>query len=160
MTELQSFRPSHLPALVALWNRVFAGGPNFIEITEADFVRRVTASLQFERTILLAAVVGSSVTGFVQFGPRLDLYEDIAANRYEWQIYALVAPAAERPLLSHLLEEAMVRISAAGGRRALLYPSWVFGTQAMYNGIAGAYEYPGLSDRREEVGTPPANPSG
>jgi ribosomal protein S18 acetylase RimI-like enzyme len=151
MTELQSFRPSHLPGIVALWNRVFAGGPNFIAITEADFVRRVTASLQFERTTLLSAVADDAVAGFVQFGPRLDLYEDMTANRHEWQIYALVAPPSERQLLSGLLGEAMVRISAAGARKVLLYPSWVFGTQAMYNGIAGAYEYPGLSDRREEV---------
>ncbi len=33
----------------------------------------------------------------------------------------------------------------------LLYPSWVCGTQAMYNGVAGAYEMPGLSDTRQEL---------
>ncbi len=42
----------------------------------------------------------------------------------------------------------MERLKAAGARRVLLGPSWIHGTQPFYNGIAGAYEMPGLTALR------------
>jgi ribosomal protein S18 acetylase RimI-like enzyme len=69
----------------------------------------------------------------------------------EGHIYALVAPRENGPRQRALLEEASLRLADLGARRLLLYPSWVCGTQSMYNGIAGAYEMPGLSDTRHEL---------
>jgi ribosomal protein S18 acetylase RimI-like enzyme len=154
MTGLEPFRPTHLPALVELWNRTFVGGPNFVPIAEADFVRRVVSTVQFDTTALLVAMRGEHALGFVHFGPRLDLNETISegqGSRLEWQIFALVAPRSEAALMRALLGAALSRCVAANASRVLLYPSWVFGTQSMYNGIAGAYEYPGLAADRAEL---------
>jgi ribosomal protein S18 acetylase RimI-like enzyme len=154
MVELQIFQADCLPALIELWNRCFTGGPNFVALTEADFARRVTSALGFRPDRLLLAMQAGRMLGFVHFGPRLELWEDAETHRErpeEGQIYALVAPAAERQLQQALLDEAVTRLTDQGATRVLLYPSWVYGSQPMYNGIAGAYESPGLSDTRREL---------
>ena len=154
MVELQSLRAGHLPALVEVWNRCFAGGPNYVAVTEEDFLRRVTSAVGFRPERLLLAVQADRVLGFVHFGPRLELWEDADTHRErpeEGQIYALVAPRSERSLQQALLDEAVTRLADGGASRLLLSPSWVFGSQPMYNGLAGAYEIPGLSDTRHEL---------
>jgi len=154
MVELQAFRVGHLAALVELWNRGLVGGPNFIEIGEADFVRRVVSATGFRPERVLLAVAADRVLGFVHFGPRLEVWEEAERpreQREEGQIYALVTPPSEQQLRQALLDEAVTRLSDLGATRVLLSPSWVFGAQPMYNGIAGAYEIPGLSDTRHEL---------
>ena len=53
--------------------------------------------------------------------------------------------------MERLLDTAVARLAQGGARRTLLGPSWVFGCQPFYNGIAGAYEMPGLDPSRAEL---------
>lgn len=153
MVALRTFGAADLPALVRLWNRCVAGSPNFIELTEADFIRRVVTAPGFEPARLLVATEKHALLGYVHYGPRLEMWEEgkPSFTREEGHIYALVAPRENTALARALLEEGVARLAEAGARRILLYPSWVCGTQAMYNGVAGAYEMPGLSDTRGEL---------
>ncbi len=153
MSDLRPFRPSDLPALVALWNRCFADSPNFITLTEADFLRRVGTVPGFDPARLLLATEGSDLLGYVHYGPRLEYWEGDSLRTVpaEGHIYALVAPPGATELLQTLLEVAGQRLTEEGAQRVLLYPSWVCGTQSMYNGVAGAYEMPGLSDTRTDL---------
>lgn len=152
MIHLQAFQSTDLPALVQVWNRTFLGGPNFIAVTERDLTQRVIHQSCFRETELLVARRAEEVVGFVHFGLRIRPWPargESAHDPAEGHIYALVAPEADRPLLETLLTHTCERLALAGATRALLYPSWVQGVQPFYNGIAGAYEMPGLASDRQ-----------
>jgi len=154
MTELQTYRKRHLPGLAEIWNQTFIGKPNFVHVGEADLLRRVVNQPSFDPTNLLVATRGDRVLGFVHFGPRTSSWSHLSERRTdpaEGQIYVVIAPESDRPLLSDLLSAGMDRLAEAGARRVLLGPSWVYGAQPFYNGIAGAYEFPGLGLTRASL---------
>jgi len=154
VTELREFRRVDLPGLASLWNAVFTGGPGFVTVTEDDLARRVVDQLSFDPRNLLVACHSERPLGFVHFGPRTSLWSELRDRRpdpSEGHIYALAAPESDRPLLSSLLQSAVARLSEGGASRVLLGPSWIYGSQPFYNGIAGSYEIPGLSPRREAL---------
>jgi ribosomal protein S18 acetylase RimI-like enzyme len=154
MAELREYRDTDLPKLVEAWNACFVGSPNYVRVGEGDLRRRVLDQPGFDRRGVLIAWDGVRVRGFVHFGPRLEWHDSSAwepRSREEGHIYALVAPETERSLIAELLAAAEERLSASGARRVLLGPSWVYGVQPFYNGIAGAYEIPGLSVTRRAV---------
>ena len=154
MTELREFRRADLPGLASLWNAVFAGGPGFVAVAEDDLARRVVDQPSFDPRALLLALHDEEPVGFVHFGPRTNLWSELRSRRpdpREGHIYALVASESDRPLLGSLLQAAVARLSQEGAGRVLLGPSWIYGSQPFYNGIAGSYEIPGLSPRRETL---------
>lgn len=154
MRRLRAYRQDDLPALVDCWNRAFAGGPNFTTLTEKDFLDRVDRQPSFDPEGLLMAVDGERAAGFVHFGPFTNSWYSLPERRAgpeEGQVWALVAPGSDRPLMEALLEAALERLSKAGASRVFFYPSWVQCTQPFYNCIAGAYEMPGLSSGRVEL---------
>jgi len=160
--ELEEYRDEDLPGLAAAWNSCFRGGPNFVAVDEMDLRLRVLDQPAFQGSGLLVARSCGRVGGFVHFGPRLNSWQEsergprgergrAGLDPREGHIYALVAPESERSLNDELLAAAESRLVAAGARRVLLGPSWVYGVQPFYNGIAGGYEIPGLSVRRESL---------
>jgi hypothetical protein len=162
MVELGEYRSEDLPGLVEAWNNCLRGGPNFVAVDEMDLRRRAVGQPAFQASGLLVARTGGRVTGFVHFGPRLNSWEvsertargergGAGRDPREGQIYALVAPESERSLNDDLFAAAESRLVAAGARRILLGPSWVYGMQPFYNGMAGGYEIPGLSVTRESL---------
>ena len=154
IVKLRTYEPSDLPHLAEVWNDCFSGGPNFVRLDEADLRRRVIEQPSFDPTCLLVAGHGAQVLGFAHFGPRTNLWTrpaDRRVDREEGHIYVVVADPSDRPLLRDLLAAAAERLTEAGARRLLLGPSWVYGTQPFYNGIAGAYETPGLSAARGDL---------
>ncbi len=151
---IRRYRPTDLPGLVAVWNAALANTPNFLRLTEADLRRRAVEVPSFGNTELLVAEQSGDILGFVHLGQGSTLWDNTAArgvDRAEGHIYALVAPERDRSLMEALLEAALARLAESGARRALLTPSWVQGTQPFYNGIAGAYEIPGLSPTRRNL---------
>ncbi len=62
---LYTFRPSHLPALVAFLNRVLAGHRHWAPITEADFTERVLSQPGFDPKGLILALADGQVVGGV-----------------------------------------------------------------------------------------------
>jgi len=154
VTALRPYQPSDLPGLVAAWNHSFFGGPNFITLTERDLHSRVVLQPSFDAGGVLVADSGGAVSGFVHFGPATNHWFGLSeriVDPSEGLIWALVAPASEHVLMQVLLEAAEERLAQAGARRCLFGPSWVQCTQPFYNGIAGAYEMPGLSADRAEL---------
>lgn len=154
MAELREYRDTDLPKLVETWNACFVGCPNYVRVGEGDLRRRVLDQPGFDRRGVLIAGDGVRLLGFVHFGPRLEWHDSLAwgpRSRDEGHVYALVAPETERSLIAELLAAAEERLAAGGARRVLLGPSWVYGVQPFYNGIAGAYEIPGLSVTRRAV---------
>ncbi len=154
MTELQTYRKHYLPGLAETWNRTFAGAPNFVHLRPADLLRRVVNQPSFHPTNLLLASHGEGVRGFVHFGPRTNSWSSPSEPRLdpaEGQIYVVVAPESDRPLMRDLLAAGVDRLAQAGARRVLLGPSWVYGAQPFYNGIAGGYEFPGLGLTRQSL---------
>jgi GNAT superfamily N-acetyltransferase len=154
MTEMQAYREDHLPGLADAWNRAFVGQPNFVRVGEADLRRHVTYQDSFEPANLLVARSGDRVLGFVHFGPRASFWHHASQRRTnpaEGQIHVVVAPESDRSLLHDLLTAGVDHLADAGARRVLLGPSWVYGAQPFYNGIAGAYEFPGLSSVRHTM---------
>ncbi len=151
--SLRTYCPEDLPALVALWNRCLVGTPNFIPLTEREFSERVVRAPGFRPELMLLAAEQEELVGYVHYGPRLEMWENgsLQTAPEEGHIYALVAPRENLPLQRALLEEATLRLADLGAGRVPFYPSWVCGTQSMYNGVAGAYEMPGLSDTRQEL---------
>jgi len=152
--KLLTFRAAHLKGMAEVWNEAFAGGPNFVHLTEADFRRRVTEQPSFDPANLLVALRDGRVAGFTHFGFRSNLWHHLRDRRLdptEGQVYVLVAPPGECQTMERLLDTAIERLAQGGARRVLLGPSWVFGAQPFYNGIAGAYEIPGLDPSREEL---------
>jgi ribosomal protein S18 acetylase RimI-like enzyme len=140
--------------MVEAWQAAFAGGPNFVHVTEGDLLGRVIEQPSFEQTRLLAAVEGAEVAGFVHFGPRSGLWyhlQDRAADRREGQVYVLAARRGEVELMRLLLRTAVDSLREAGAGRVQLGPSWIHGTQPFYNGIAGGYEIPGWSSTEQEL---------
>ena len=66
MTAMFStFRPEHLPALVAFLNRVLAGHRHWAPITEADFTERVLEQPAFDPKGLVLARQDSEIVGAV-----------------------------------------------------------------------------------------------
>ncbi len=154
MGELRHYKSSDLPGLVTAWNDCFVGGPNFIRITETDFIRRVVGQPSFDPASLLVACEGDQLRGFVHYGARSNLWSSLPerrVNRAEGQILMVVASPGAKGLLDELLAAAEASLRAQGARKLVLGPSWVYGGQPYYNGFAGAYEIPGLSPTREEV---------
>jgi len=154
MWELQPFRSVHLPGMTRIWNEAFAGGPSFVRLTEADLRRRAVEQPSFDPAELLVEVRDEEVVGFVHFGFRSNLWSDLRARKpdpREGHIYVLVARPSDRQVMEHLLDRAVGCLTQCGARQVLLGPSWVFGTQPFYNGIAGAYEIPGLDPSRREL---------
>ena len=154
MAELRPYRSGDTPLLAAVWNACFQHGPAFVRLGEADLRRRVMDQPAFDSSSLLLATVGDRVLGFSHWGPRLE-WEGGAhwapGDSDEGHVYALVAPSHELSLTEELLAMAEEKLRERGARRVLLGPSWVCGVQPFYNGIAGAYEMPGLSAARESV---------
>ena len=151
VTALHTYRSDDAAAMAEVWNHAFAGGPNFVRLQAHDVRRRVIDQPAFDAKGLLLAARGDRALGFVHFGPRTNVWSrpsDRAVDRSEGHIYALVAPKSECSLSQDLLAAAVERLCDGGARRVLLGPSWVYGTQPFYNGIAGAYEIPGLSAER------------
>lgn len=154
MAELRAYRRSDLPGLAEVWNECYAGGPNFVRVGEAGLRARVTDQPSFDPERLLVAANGEHILGFVHFGPRTSFWfrrADRSVDPTEGQIYVVVTRGPDPPLARDLLATAVARLAQAGARRALLGPSWVYGTQPFYNGIAGAYEFPGLTAERPEL---------
>lgn len=154
MAEVRSYRVGDLPALAEAWNDCFAGEPNFVNVDDSDLRRRAFGQASFDPGGVLVATVGSQTEGFVHFGPRTSLLPEAGkrgAGREEGQIRALVARKSDGSVVRELLEAAEARLREAGARRFVLGPSWVQGAQFLYNGIAGAYEIPGVSPTREAL---------
>ena len=154
MAKLRPYRRDDLPDLAEVWNQTFLGTPNFVRLDETDFTRRTVGQPSFDPGTLLVAAQGSRIQGFVHFGPRTNLWSEASARRAnprEGQIRA-VATATPDPVLERdLLAAAVDRLAEAGAHKVLLGPSWVYGAQPFYNGIAGAYESPGLSTERGDL---------
>ncbi len=154
MIQLQTYRDNYLPGLTDIWNQTFVGQPNFVRVAQADLLCRVVRQPSFEPANLTVAAEEDHVRGFVHFGPRSNFWHDpsgLRADPTEGQIYAVVAPETDRSLVCDLIAFAVDQLTAAGARRILLGPSWVYGAQPFYNGIAGAYEFPGLSAARHTL---------
>ncbi len=152
--DLQPFRSTHLGGVIEVWNEAFAGGPNFIALTKDDFLGRVIQQPSFDPADFLVAVDAGRVVGFVHFGFRSNIWHRLRDRKLdptEGQIYALAAAGGDSRAEEQLLDLAVSCLSQAGARRVLLGPNWVFGTQPFYNGIAGAYEIPGLSTSRASL---------
>lgn len=148
MAQLRGLRTEDASQLPGTWNECFADTPNFVKVGESDLRRRVFAQPGFDPKGVIVGADGARVKGFVHFGPRSNLWHHVADRRLdpeEGHIYTLAAPPSELALARDLLAGAETRLRASGARRALLGTSWVYGTQPYYNGIAGAYEIPGLS---------------
>jgi ribosomal protein S18 acetylase RimI-like enzyme len=131
-----------------------ASGSNFVRLAEADIGRRVTDQPSFDPSGLMLALRKEKVVGFVHFGFRTNAWFGLSERQIDYgegHVYALVAPPGDRSLLETLLERALSALSKEGARRVLLSPSWLHGSQPFYNGIAGAYETPGLDATRREV---------
>jgi ribosomal protein S18 acetylase RimI-like enzyme len=151
---VRSYEHDDLNGLADIWNETFVGGPNSVRITEGDLRRRVVDQPSFDPAGILVAARGAEVKGFVHFGPRANLWSRVGQrriNRLEGHIYALAAGREAGPVALDLLKASVERLAAAGAHRVLLGPSWVHGTQPFYNGIAGAYEIPGLSQTRRDI---------
>jgi ribosomal protein S18 acetylase RimI-like enzyme len=149
-----TYQPEDLPELTAVWNDAFSGGPNSTSLTERDFIDRVTAQPSFDPAALLVAVDAGRAVGFVHFGPLTNSWYSLPERRpdpSQGQIWALVAPPTDRGLTQALLDAAVARLVSGGAKRIIFHPSWVQGSQPFYNGIAGAYEIPGLSESRAEL---------
>jgi ribosomal protein S18 acetylase RimI-like enzyme len=143
-----------LPELVTLWNHVFSRGQNFTLLSERDFVDRVTSQPSFDPTALLVATDARGAVGFVHFGPLTNFWYGLPERRpdpSQGQVWAVVAPPSDRGLMQALLDAAVSRLASGGVKRVLVHPSWVQGSQPFYNGIAGAYEIPGLAESRVEL---------
>lgn len=154
MLDLRTCVPADFEGMAGVWNATFAGGPNFVRVSQGDLLRRVIDRPSFDPSNLLVAVRTGEVVGFVHFGFRSNLWSDLRERRLdhtEGHIYALVAPDPERSLMEYLFEGAIDRLAQGGAERVLLGPSWVHGTQPFYNGIAGGYEMPGLDPTRREL---------
>lgn len=154
VTTLRVYQSSDAAGLVACWNKAFAGGPNFIPISETDLVRRLTGQTAFDAESLLLAERRGEIVGFTHWGPLTNFWyepQERCADSMGGQIWQVVAGPGERALLGELLHAALARLTSVGARRILLYPSWVHCTQPFYNSVAGAYEYPGLSTAREDL---------
>ncbi len=159
VAELTGYRAGDVPGLVDAWNACFAAGPNFVRVGEADLRWRVLDQPAFDPRGIIAARSGERLLGFVHFGSRLDFWDEMAArptDAEEGHIYLLVAPESDPVscgLPAELLAAAEEQLVRRWGtlRRVLLGPSWVYGAQPFYNGIAGAYEMPGLGVTRESV---------
>jgi len=154
MAELRRFRGDDLRGLAKAWNDCFCSAPNFVAVGEEDLKRRVLDQPGFDQRGVLVAGERGRVAGFVHFGPRLDWDGNSRwgpRSHDEGHIYALVAPETDRSLIAELLGVAEQRLDAEGARRILLAPSWVYGVQPFYNGIAGGYEMPGLNATRAGV---------
>ncbi len=154
MVSFRAYNDGDLSGIVSVWNQTFAGGPNFAALTEDDFLDRVALQPSFDPATLRVAVEGQQVLGFVHFGPVTDFWFALPERRIipnEGQIWALVAPSSKPELVEALLCEALTYMEKIGVRRVLFYPSWVQCTQPFYNGIAGAYEMPGVSTQRTEL---------
>lgn len=154
MTAFHSYRSEDLPELITAWNSAFVGGPNFTPLTEKDLLDRVVGQPSFDPDAMIVACDAGTAIGFIHFGPMTNFWYSLPERRTdpcEGQIWALVAPPADRGLMKALLNAAVERLAAGGVRRALFCPSWVQCTQPFYNGIAGAYEMPGLADSRTEL---------
>jgi hypothetical protein len=54
--KLETFRAAHLKGMAEVWNETFAGGPNFVHLTEADLRGRVTEQPSFDPANLLVAL--------------------------------------------------------------------------------------------------------
>lgn len=151
---LRGYDPSDLPAIVALWNEALSGTPNFIPLQPSDFEARVTRQPSFEPDMLLVGEDRDGLCGFVHVGLRSNLWFELAERRVdasEGHVYAIVARPGDRGAIRAMLEAGLQRLRQLGAGRALLSPSWIHGTQPFYNGIAGAYEMPGLSAARQDV---------
>jgi ribosomal protein S18 acetylase RimI-like enzyme len=145
-----AFRPfqrSDSDALARAWDRCARSQPNPIPCRAEELQGRVFEQAPFDAQGLIVAAQGEELAGFVHFGPRLDLWlrEGAAALSEEGQIRLLATPDTEEGLARDLLGQAEEQLLAAGAQRILLGPSWVQGGQPFWNGIAGAYEIPGLS---------------
>jgi ribosomal protein S18 acetylase RimI-like enzyme len=154
MDELRGLRTEDVPLLADAWNECFADTPNFVRVDESDLRCRAFAQPGFGPKGVLVAAVRARVNGFVHFGPRTNLWSHPAersVNPEEGQIYALVTSPSEADLAGALLAAAEERLGAGGAQRVLLGTSWVYGAQPYYNGIAGAYEIPGLSSTWRET---------
>lgn len=154
MITFHRYQPQDLPGLTTVWNDVFSGGPNFTSLTEQDFVDRVTAQPSFDPATLLVASDAGRAVGFVHFGPLTNFWYSLSERKPDpstGQIWALVAPPADRGLTQALLDAAVARLVSDGAKRIIIHPSWVQGSQPFYNGIAGAYEMPGLAESRTEL---------
>jgi predicted N-acetyltransferase YhbS len=153
VTALRAYQPSDLPGLADAWNECFAGGPSFVHVRPSDLEWRSFGQSRFDPRGVIVAEDGSKLVGFVHCGPRLNFRYDAGESRAgpaEGHIYVLVAPDDEK-LVSSLLEAAESRLRAGGARRVLLGTSWIHGSQPFYNGLAGAYEIPGLGAHRALV---------
>lgn len=154
VAELKSYRVEDLSALAEAWNDCFAGEPNFVKVDDSDLRRCAFGQPCFDPAGVLVATAASRPVGFVHFGPRTSLWPEPGkrgTGGEEGQIRALVARTADGSVVRELLEAAEARLREAGARRFLLGPSWVQGAQFSYNGIAGAYEIPGVSPTREAL---------
>lgn|GEM_PF-2005973 len=152
MIELRSYRANDAAGLAAVWSECFSGQPNFVDIAEVDLRRRVFEQPAFDSAGIVVAAAGDEIAGFVHFGPRLDLSDDVGTmetRKGEGHIYAVAAPDFEHALTADLIDLAQTRLLKNGARRILLGPSWRFGAQPYYSCIAGAYELPGFSPQRE-----------
>jgi ribosomal protein S18 acetylase RimI-like enzyme len=156
MYELRNLRAEDIPVLAEVWNECFADTPNFVEVGGTDLEGRAFSQPCFDPKGVLVAVAGVRVAGLVHFGPRTNLWSHRAARRptpEEGHIYVLVASPSTPDLACELLVAAEKRLGLDGAKRVLLGTSWVYGAQPYYNGIAGAYEIPGLSSTwRETIG--------
>jgi len=150
VAELRGYRVGDLPGLAEAWNDCFAGEPNFVKVDDSDLRRCAFDQASFDPSGVLVATSRSRAIGFVHFGPRINLWPE-PRKREEAQIYVVVAPKSEGSLVRELLDAGEARPREAGARRVVLGPSWVYGAQPYYNGIAGAYEIPGLSPTRETL---------
>jgi len=154
VAELRSYRVEDLPALAEAWNDCFADEPNFVRVDDSDLRRCAFGQASFDPADVLVATAGSQPVGFAHFGPRMGLWPESGkreAGSEEGQIRALVARESDGVVARELLEAAEARLREAGARRFLIGPSWVQGAQFSYNGIAGAYEIPGVSPTREAL---------
>ncbi len=69
-TRIRTWRPDDLPAVVAYWNRVFAGCRNFYPIEAADFEERVVGNPDgFDPADLFLAIEKDEVVGLGHASP-------------------------------------------------------------------------------------------
>ncbi len=154
MTRLAQYRRDDIAGIVDAWNACYHDQPNFVHLSPVDLRWRVVDQPAFDPRGMLVARQGDRIAGFVHFGPRLDFWDEWARpprDADEGHIYALSAPAGDRSLAMELLSAAERALVARRARRVLLGPSWVHGVQPFYNGIAGAYEIPGLGSTRDSL---------